>query len=375
MLIPKSEFVGLETVAHLCTGGESPLLKSHRRAIDQFFSDKVTGETSRARFEATYQRCRQKAARLLAVEPAEIALLASASEGINLVAHALSWQPGDNVVVCDVEFPSDVLPWTRLQSQGVEIRVVSQRDWVIHLDDLAAAIDGRTRVVAVSLVSYFTGQRLDLVALSALVRASSALLLVDATHAAGAVTVPASYADVLVSSCYKWLLGVHGVGLFYWNRQRLPDLPPPFLGWHSGLTIPDWQAPTTFILRPDADRFVAANPNYLGVYVLDNALDYLLQIGSAAIEAHALQLSGLVWAGLTEQGWAVMTPQPAVQRAGNICFTTPDTQGLTRSLAEQGVLVWGSYGGVGSRVRVSTHLYNDEADVERLLAALGAYAA
>ena len=369
MLIPKTSFVGLDGLTHLCAGGETPMLKSHHQAIDQFFADKVLGETSRERLEATYRACKEKAARLLSASPKEVAFLSSASEGINLVAHALTWQPGDNVIVCDVEFPSDVLPWTRLQAQGVEIRVVSHRQWSIHLDDIAAAMDDRTRLVAVSLVSYFTGQRLPLAALSELVRAGSTLLLVDATHATGAVSVQASYADIMVSSCYKWLLGVHGAALFYWNRQRLPDLKPPFLGWHTGVAIPEWQAPTTYILRPDADRFVPGNPGFISLYILNNALDHILEIGVPPIEAHILNLSGQVWAGLQAAGWKVMTPQTSEERAGNVCFAAPDVERITTGLAERGVLVWGSYGGVG-RVRVSTHLYNDESDVERFLSVL-----
>lgn len=209
MLIPKTEFIGLDGIVHLCAGGEAPMLKTHRQAIDRFLTDKALGEESRGRQEAVYRRCQEKAARLLDVSPEEIAFLASSSEGINLLAHALTWQPGDNVVVGDVEFPSDVLPWTRFQDQGIEVRVVSHRDWAIRLEDIEAAIDGRTRVVAVSQVSYFTGQRLPLEDLSKIVRASNALLLVDATHAAGVVPVQANQADILVTSCYKWLLSLY----------------------------------------------------------------------------------------------------------------------------------------------------------------------
>src|SRR5688572_8488249 len=108
MLIPKSDFIGLEEgIAHLCAGGETPMLKSHQAAIERFLADKALGELSRERLAATYRRCKEKVAWLLEVSPEEIAFLSSSSAGINLVAHALEWRPGDNVVVCEVEFPSD----------------------------------------------------------------------------------------------------------------------------------------------------------------------------------------------------------------------------------------------------------------------------
>ncbi len=239
-LISPTEFIGLEDLVHLGVGGESPMLKSHRDAVEQFFSDKALGETGREREDDTARRCREKAARLLNVTSGDIAFLSTSSEGINVLVYGLSWQAGDNVVICDVEFPSEILPWTRLQQQGVEIRIVRHKNWYVDPEDFRQAMDRRTRLVVVSEVSYFTGQRFPIQRLSEIVRATDALLCVDATHAAGAVTVNAEYADVLVASCYKWMLATHGVALFYWNRNRLPDLQVPFLGlafggFHSGL--------------------------------------------------------------------------------------------------------------------------------------------
>lgn len=369
MLISQDKFIGLEDIVHLCTGGESPMLKSHQQAVARFLADKVLGEGARARLEATHVRCKEKAARLWHVAPDEITFLSSTSEGINLLANALEWQPGDNVVVADVEFPSDVLPWARLESQGVEVRLVRHQNWAISLEDIAAQIDERTRVVNVSLVSYFTGQRLPLTPLSELVRASNALLVVDATHAAGSVAVAASEADIVISSCYKWLLGVHGTAVFYWNRQRLPDLQPPFVGWNTGVTHATWEDPTAYTPRPNADRFVPGNPSFISLYILENALDHILEIGIEAIEQHNLHLSGLVWEGVAgRNGVEMMTPSAAASRAGNVCFLVEDIAGLVQRLEEKKVLIWGGYGGIG-RIRVSTHLYNTEEDVAQFLAA------
>jgi selenocysteine lyase/cysteine desulfurase len=369
MLIPKTDFIGLEEMTHLCAGGESPMLKSHRVAVEQFFADKALGEGSRHRMDARVSGCRKKAGKLLGAPPENVAFISTSSEGINLLAHGLKWQSGDNVVVCDVEFPSDVLPWTRLKTQGVEVRVVSNKNWYISLADIESAVDASTRVVAVSDVSYFTGQRLPVQELSEMVRSTNALLSIDSTHAAGVIPLQASHADILVTSCYKWLLGTHGVAIFYWNRQRLPDLEPPFLGWHSGESIPDWHAPTEFALRSGADRFEAGNLGFISIYILDNALDQILRIGVPAIERHVLHLSGMAWEGLHALGFELMTPRDSAQRAGNICFMTPHISDIMAWLSERKIRVWGAYAGVG-RVRASTHLYNSTEDVERLLKAL-----
>lgn len=369
MLIPKTEFIGLETLTHLCAGGESPMLRSHLAVVEQFFADKPLGEVSRERMEKTAGRCKERIGTLLGVPSENIAFLSTSSEGINILAHGLPWRSGDNVVVCDVEFPSDILPWTRLKDQGVEVRVVPNQNWFLSLSDIEQAIDDRTRIVAVSDVSYFTGQRLPLKELSEMVRSSNALLSLDSTHAAGVIPIQATYADILVASCYKWLLATHGVAIFYWNRDRVPELDPPFLGWHSGESIPDWREPTVFKPRSGADRFEAGNLGFISIYILDNALDHILRIGVPTIESHVLHLSGRVWEGLHELGFELMTPRKADQRAGNICFMTPHISETISWLSERKILVWGAYAGVG-RVRVSTHLYNSDEDVNRLLNAL-----
>jgi cysteine desulfurase / selenocysteine lyase len=369
-LISPEEFIGLEDLVHLGVGGESPMLKSHRHAVEQFFSDKALGENGRNRLDATVNRCREKAAHLLNVSAQDIAFLSTSSEGINVLVYGLSWQPGDNVVICDVEFPSEILPWTRLQKQGVEIRIVRHKDWYVDVEDFGEAIDNRTKLVVVSDVSYFTGQRFPIKRLSEMVRKTDARLCVDATHAVGAVSVDAQYADVLVTSCYKWLLATHGVALFYWNRDRLPDLKVPFLGWHSGVSIPDWHNPTEFKLREGADRFEAGNVSFISIYILNNALDHILRIGVPAIENHVLELSGRLREGLARLDLELMTPEQPAERAGNVCFMTAHIGEITEWLDRQKILVWGGYGGVG-RIRVSTHLFNSHNDVDRLLEALG----
>lgn len=368
-LIAKSDFVGLRDIVHLAAGGETPMLKSHRLAFEQFMIDKSRGEEARTREADMVELTRGKCARLFSVRPEEITFLSNASEGINNVAYGLDLQPGDNVVVADVEFPSGILPWTRFTAKGIEVRVVRHKNWFIELDDIAALIDAKTRVVSISHVSMFTGQRIDLESLSRLVRSSNALLLLDATHAAGVVPVQASLADIMVSSCYKWLLGVHGAAIFYVNRERLADFDPPFIGWNSTAADGGWEKPTEFSLQPTAHRFQPGNAGFLSIYILNNALDRILEIGIDTIEQHALKLGGMLYTAVDALGFELMTPRTDAQRAGNVCFMAQDIEAIRRALESQQVLVWGAYAGFG-RLRMSTHLYNDSDDVERCIAAL-----
>ena len=371
-LIPKSSFVGLDGIAHLATGGESPMLCSHLDAIQQFMQDKGRGEPSRGLQAEVMEQARARCATLFKVPQDDLTFLSSATEGINVLCYGLEWEAGDNVVVADVEFPSDILPWTKLKNQGVEVRVVKHDQWVINELDILSQVDEKTKLVAMSQVSMYTGQHMDIAMLSKGIRDAGALFLLDATHAAGVVPVDANYADIMVSSCYKWLLGTHGTAVFYCNHERLASLSPPFIGWASVASGGGWRSPLEYSLRENADRFLAANPSYISLYILNNALEQLLSLGEHRIHIHSLALGKVIHDGLDALGLEMMTPKDEDRRAGNTCFMTSNVDLLRSTLAKSGVLVWGAYGRFG-RVRVSAHVQNDSEDASRLLMAMEEY--
>jgi cysteine desulfurase/selenocysteine lyase len=365
-LIPKTAFIGIDHVAHLATGGEAPVLRASLEAATRFLLDKGDGMPGRERFFTTADRTRSALAARLGGRPEDVAFLGSASEGLHVASEGVDWRPGDNVVVGQSEFPSVLLAWQRLRPRGVEVRAVGREAVVTH-DEIAAAVDRRTRAIAVSHVGYLTGARHDLGRLRGLADRVGARLVVDASHALGVVPVDGRLCDVVVACCYKWLLAVHGVGVFYVNSRRWPGLAAPWVGWHSTHREDDWRRRTEYRMREDGSRFEAGNPPFLPVYILDSALRILDDLDPRAVEAHVLALGGTLRAGLVKLGLGVLTPEVPEERAGNIVFGTDRWTDVERALREAGVLVWAGDG----RVRLSVHAYNDDADVARALAALG----
>ena len=367
-LISKSEFVGLDGVTHLCTGGEAPWLRSHDAACARFGRLKSAGMAGREEMFAVYRRAKARVARLLGVERAAVAFLAHASEGLNQAVHAVDWRHGDNAVVADLEYPSLIYPVSALRARGVEVRVIGTRDHYLSLDRLAAAVDRRTRLVLVSHVSYLTGQRLDLARCAELARRRGAWLAVDATHAMGVVPVPGDVCDFVVSSCYKWLLATHGVGIFAYSAERVGELAPATIGWHSVEGRGGFEDPLAMPLRRTAARLEAGNPSLLPLFVLDTALERTEGLDLGTVERHAQALGARLIEGLTARGRKVITPEAPAERAGNVCFLADDARGLADRLATRKVLVWGGDG----RIRVSAHLHNDGEDVAAFFAAMDA---
>jgi selenocysteine lyase/cysteine desulfurase len=225
-------------------------------------------------------------------------------------------------------------------------------------------------VLAVSHVSFYTGQCLNLEKLQTGARKRDALFAVDATHSAGALRVDAGLTDLTVSSSYKWLLAAHGTAPCYLSPAAEAQVTPSAFGWRNLQVWPPQTAERHPAVdeKPMPERMEPGNPAMPTVMLLDRSLETILEIGIDRIQAHVRALAGQVDAGLRQLGFEVISPTTEAARSGNTCFLTEDAEGLTARLRDQGVLVWGEFG----RIRVSTHLYNGSGDVERFLVALRA---
>ncbi|MBI2835834.1 MAG: aminotransferase class V-fold PLP-dependent enzyme [Acidobacteria bacterium] len=364
-LLSPDDFVGLDAVTHLCAGGEAPWLKSHDAVYAEFARLKSAGPKGRAEIYARGERCRLRIAQLWGVPPHRVAFLPSATEGMNWLARGLDWRPGDNVVSTSIEYPSVAYAWRQLLRRDVDVRLVPHRGFVVHECDLLAAVDSRTRVVAVSHVSPFTGQCLDLPRLADGTRRSGALLAVDATHSSGVLSVPAALTDLTVSSSYKWMLATHGVAPCYMSERAEAQTDATTFGWHNLnlMSADGFERQREVPEKPMPERLEPGNPAMLVVLHLGWALEVLLGIGMDRVQAHALALAEQAATGLANLGVRVISPQDPGARSGNTCFVTDHPKAMNDRLAQRGVLCWNDYG----RVRVSTHVYNSSTDVSRLL--------
>jgi selenocysteine lyase/cysteine desulfurase len=361
-LIGKNEFLGLESVAHLAAGGETPAMLANIAAVDRYYNDKGTGMPGRVRMFETVDKAKKRLARLLSVTPDEIALLWNATAGLHILAAGLDLRPGDNVVAGAAEFISLLTVW---HNSAAELRWVGDRRHAT-IDEIASAVDDRTRAILVSHVSYLTGARSDLAALREIADRHGARLIVDASHSLGVVPVDGSLCDALVSCCYKWMFGTHGVGVFFVDARRWPDLAPTAIGWNSLVSEEAWRSRVRFDLKPGMAKFEGGNLTFNSIYFLESGLSRLEQAGVGAIEAYILDLGRELHAGLTRLNLDILTPQAPGQRAGNICFATEKCEALEAHLRANGIITWGD----DNRLRLSLHAYNDTTDVERALTEL-----
>ena len=362
-LFDPHDFAIAPGIAHVCAGGETACLRRHDAALSRYLRDKSTGMAGRVAQESEIARARAGIARLWDVDVGSIGFVGNVAEGVSMVAESLDWRDGDNIVIDANEYPSVAGPFLMRRDPAVGLRLARGTE----PDRFAACADARTRVIGVSYVSYLTGERHDLHALRALADKVGAILVVDFTQASGYLPIAASIADFAFSACYKWMLGITGVAIAYWNRARQPAWSPGTAGWHSfepGHRGYDVTPP----LRADAMRFTRGNPAHAPIYVLAEALDYLSGFDMEAVQRHVQSLTTAMLERLRSLQIPTLTPADPARHGASVCVPSARAQAIVDAMAANGVLAWN---GVG-RVRFSFHGYNTAADVDRAVDALRA---
>jgi cysteine desulfurase / selenocysteine lyase len=313
---------------------------------------------------------RQRAARLLSVSEAEIALLSSASELLGQAPLLLAPRRGSKVIAVATDFPAITRPWLRLEERGeCRVEFVEDRPESDLTADLVARIDARTSVVALGWVQYATGTTIDVPRLRAATEEAGVRLVLDVTQGAGAMRCDGRTwrADLMVSSGYKWLGGPGGVAI----GALAPDLIdqiPPLPGW-MGAPSPFAFDATRILLAEGARRFTQSTMSYLSVVGLTTAVDQLLAIGLDGVEQHATRLHDLLLHAVEALGWLPFR-RPADPAAAShiVSLARPgfEAAGVLTQLERAGIVCSLR----GDRLRVSLSPYNDEDDIAALATAL-----
>jgi len=312
---------------------------------------------------------KERVARLIGAQKSEIAFVKNTTEGLVTVANGLRWRAGDNVIIPDIEYPSNVYCWMKLAARGVELRWVRNKSGRIPVDDIAALIDSRTRLVSLSAVQFSNGFRQDLAQTGELCRSRGVLFNLDAIQWLGAVHMDLSeyQVDFLSAGGHKWLLAPIGTGIFYCRAAALDLIDPPNVGYHSVGKHED-HMDYELVYRSDAGRFEEALVNFPGIWGLDAAVRILLALGTREIEKRIRALTDLAVDGLRKRGYEIVSPLGDGERSGIISFrhagVPPDI--IAARLAEASV----DLAVRGGALRISPSFYNDEDEIARFLEAV-----
>jgi selenocysteine lyase/cysteine desulfurase len=322
-------------------------------------------------------KVRAQFAALINASPDEIGLVESTSRGENLVVNGLGVSANTGNVVTDaLHFEGSLILYGELQKRGLDVRLVRPRDWRIQFADLEQAIDKNTRLVAVSLVSWYNGFEHDLTRVCDLAHAHGAHVYADIIQAVGntPIDVKASGVDFCACSSFKWLMGDFGLGFLYVKGSLLDTVirrseygyQQADNAMHYLPSDPPASTPVTWTMNKDAAaHFQVGTYGQGALNALSESLAYLQRLGVDKIHAYRQPLLRRLHEELPRLGFTSITPAGSTSAIAS--FTAPDAaRRFGPRLQEANVSV--TLG--GDRMRVSPSIFNDMRDIERLLSAM-----
>ncbi|KRT65875.1 MAG: class V aminotransferase [Candidatus Dadabacteria bacterium CSP1-2] len=367
--IYRDEFPVTKDYVYLDHAGVAPVSLRGKRAVEKFLSEATeSGMFNYKQWMDRVEEVRRSCAILTGAEPEEIAFVKNTSQGISIVAEGLDWKEGDNLLICEKDFPSNIYPWLNLKRKGVEIRVVPSQNERILLEDIELLIDSRTKLLTVSSVNFSSGFKIDLEVVGRLCKGKGILFFVDAIQSLGVIPMDVNEfkIDFLAADGHKWLLSPEGTGIFYCRKELALRINPPLIGWKSIINESDYDH-VDFRLKTNALRFEEGSLNVMGIYALGAAIDLLVEVGIDRIQARVIELGDLIIREAEKRDFQVRTPKSKEERGGIISIIGNfDPIKVKDKLKEEGILV----NVRGGAIRISPHFYNTEYEVLRLFNAI-----
>ena len=361
------DFPSLVDKAYLNTAAESIPPLCVGEAIQQYWHDKLLGMKGRDGHFAAVEPCREISATMIGLKKEEVSFCSCSSEAYNLLASALNLAAADEVVVTDLDFPAGATPWLRA-ANGPALRVWKAEGGELIAEQLAPLLNEKTKLVQVSLVSFYNGHRIAWQPFRDTVRrlAPNALISVDVTQALGRVVLDCDDADIIISSTHKWTLGIHGgciIGIPSRNADRLTTHAG---GWFHLQNAFDADRFERAVSKTGAQSFSVGMPNFISLYALNASLRYLHGVGIQAISDHADPLVAIVHEGLTQIGVRPLAPAQPGNPTGIIAFKHERADEVNTALLHENIHVMNHAG----RIRIAVHGYNTRGDVVNLLRVL-----
>jgi len=315
-------------------------------------------------------RAREVVSPLIGADPGDITIGTGASHGVGVAALGFSWRPGDEVVVTANDFPSNIYLWSQAaRRNGARAVLVEGKRHAATTDEVLAHIGSKTRVVAVSLVDFGSGEVMDLERLGETCRKQDIFLSVDATQAAGIVPLDVHQLPVslLAVGAYKWMLSPYGTGYAYLSPEWSDRIEPSYVTWTAAqgaeifndLPRTDWKWVET------ARRFDAPETaSFLNMTGLIRSAEFIREMGVERMHDHVTELLRGLEKNLPTPFRRRATPAPLDAPILSIESDDPTlAHTAARRLRDEGIRASLRDDGI----RISPHIYNTERDIERLL--------
>ena len=362
----------------LNAASEGPIPKVAAAALQSAVNWKFSPEQlTIAKFQQVPLELKKTIGRLIAVVADEVILGNSATYGLHLLANGLQFNAGDEILLMQNDFPSDILPWLHLKEKGVQVRQLKPRAEVLTAQEVQDAFTPNTKLVCLPHVHSFSGWALHIKNIGEFCRRRGTLFVVNMSQSIGAgeVRIADLPVDAVVCAGYKWLLGPYSTG-FCWMRPQLRQkLNYPQAYWTALMDEKSLDATGELTLTDDhsSRRYdVFAPANFFNYVPWKASIEYLLEIGLPKVHQHIQELAAQILEGLDRKRFVVSSPIESGQRTSIVVFSYKD-QAQNRRIYEflkaHGIhtALW------KNRLRLSPHIYNTSQDITTLLSVLDSF--
>jgi selenocysteine lyase/cysteine desulfurase len=362
-----------ENAVYLNAAGQAPMPRVALDAVQAALEWKKFPHSLTDRGELDLPKSvRSSVANLIGAEPEEIALTTGASAGLIALAYGLDWKPGDEILTAHREFPVQYTTWRPMEArEGVKLKLIAPRERWITAEDFIAAMTPRTRLVSASMVRFDDGSMLETVQLGAACRAQGAVLALDVSQCCGAIPMDVRQlgADFITCSGYKWLLGPYGSGFFWGTIELMESFRPSPFYWQgiAGLThYRDLIFESPIAAAGSRGWDASETASYFNLAGWDASLRFLQQVGVETVAAHNRRLMARMFDSLPRDRCERTSPAQRERCGPYGCFagqTAEQTEEFYERLKNEKIFASLRE----ANIRVSTHLYNTEEDIDKLL--------
>lgn len=306
-----------------------------------------------------YEAARIAFAQFINASPDEVAIVTSASAGINSIASALNFRERKKVVMGEFEFPTMGHVWLAQRVRGAEVHFVSAEGNSIPTVNYEKMVDRNTLIVPLTHVCFKNGFRSQVNAITQIAHRAGALVMLDDYQDCGTrpVDVKALDLDFFVTGTLKYLLGPPGLAFMYVRKELIASLVPTVTGWFAQ-TNPFAFDPRNIDLSPTARRFESGSPSVPNVYAAVPGFQLLQEIGMENVAGHIQRLTQSLLSCALNLGIRVKTPPDSAGPL--VVLQSKDSNLLVQKLAESGIVASNRQDGL----RIAFHVYNTMDDVK-----------
>jgi len=311
---------------------------------------------------------KEKLAKLLNVNTSSIAWSANVSDSLNILVQGLSWKHGDEIILNNIEFPSNIYPFLNLKKDGVDILFAKSENGVVDLPQIEKLVTPKTKLISISMVQFLSGYRADLKSIGELCKKNNIIFCVDGIQGVGAVHVDLSECniDFFAGGTHKWLMGLQGLGYFYISQRLFDIVNQKHVGWTSVKNTWDLLDYNLNLLE-SADKFQIGTLPRIAIIALNSSLSLFEEIGHNEIETQIINNSSFLIELLLENGFnPILGNVPKNNLGGIVSFIHTDSVKIVEQLEHRKIICSVREG----MVRIAPHFYNNEEDINYLISEL-----